>query len=98
MIHDGGCTDLVGCLPGMGGELQYLAERAKRFSGFLGGVIRTSVRDHHDPERVVPAAMPVGSEDARDTSGNLCAVIVCRYNDPDCSDFGRMGWRNSGEA
>ena len=50
MFHDGACAELMRGLPGMGADLQHLTEGAQRFSGYLGCVIRTGVRDHGDPQ------------------------------------------------
>jgi hypothetical protein len=50
MFQYGGCAVLMCGLPGMGTNLHHLAERAERFSGYLGGVIRTCVCDHSDPQ------------------------------------------------
>jgi hypothetical protein len=50
MLQNGGCAVLMCGLPGMGANLHDLAERAERFPGYLGGVIRTGVGDHSDPQ------------------------------------------------
>jgi len=50
MFHYGSRAVLVRGLPGMGANLHHLAERTERFSGYLGGVIRTGVGDYSDPQ------------------------------------------------
>jgi len=50
MLHYGSRAESMRGLPGMGTNRHHLAERAERFSGYLRGVIRTSVGDHGDPQ------------------------------------------------
>jgi hypothetical protein len=49
MFHDDVCAELMGGLPGMGADFQYLAEGAKCVSSCLGGVIRTRIGDDDNP-------------------------------------------------
>ena len=50
VFHDDAGAELMRGLRGVGANLQHLAERAKRFSGYPGCVICTGVRDHGDPQ------------------------------------------------
>jgi len=50
MFHDDARAEFMRGLPGMGADLQHLAEGAQCFSGYLGCVIGTGVRDDSDPQ------------------------------------------------
>jgi hypothetical protein len=49
MFQNGRRANLMRGLPRAGRDFQDLSECAKRSSGHLGRVIRTSVGDNHDP-------------------------------------------------
>lgn len=54
VFHDDGRTDSMRRLAGSRRDLQYLAEGTHCAAGNFGCVIRTGIRDDHDPQRIVP--------------------------------------------
>ena len=82
VFHEQGGPDSMRGLPGPCGDFQHLAEGAECLAGDLGGVIRASIGDHHDPERIVPARMAVGRKQAVDALADRGCRVASRYDNP----------------
>ena len=87
MLHDGSRADLMCDLPGVGGDLQHLSEGPECVSSCLGRVVRTTVSDDNDPQRVVPAGVAVGGEYTGNAPRDRFGVIARQYDNPDSPDF-----------
>src|SRR4030088_1610899 len=86
MFQDRACTDSMGRSEGPCGNFQYLTERADGVSGHLGGLIRTCVSHHDDPQRVAPTGVAVGRKYTEDTFGDRVSLIPRWYDNTNSLD------------
>ena len=87
VLDEHGGPDSMRGLRGSRGDFQHLAEGAQGAAGYFGGVIRTSVGDHHDPQRIAPARMVIGRKQAVDALADRDCCIARGYDNPDRFDL-----------